>query len=495
MPTDLKETSKKYLTIIGAVIMLPFASCSINSSSQSVNESVTFAANEEGLADTADEITITMAIVGDPVDSFRKAIEDFNSADNGYKIELRSFLDNYDDNGEPIGFTNEEVKQVDFQVIQEIINTSNIDIVGGFSFINESNYYILMKKGAFVNLYDFMKEDNDVNPDLLNRHILELSEIDGCLYTIPQYYKAESMLGKAEYVGDKQNWSIDEFLDHWDKMPDDTTISGNRNAETICYELIRPNLSSFVDYSNASVNFDSYDFRKMLEFCDQFDSTNGQKVDLDYSAPNFISKFEINGFSAAVINTINPISKEQSYSHISDGDYTIVGFPSSDGEGSYLTGSGINCSICKTSSKEKQHAAWEFIRQFYTEEYQQEHVIERYENVINGEVVVSYSSEFGFCINNAARIETAEKICGGDYYSGTYESKGQTYEILLPNKDDCDFIDNYISSINRWEYGRNNELWDIVKEEVVDYLGGDQDINRTIDMIQSRSAILVGEKS
>ena len=465
-------------------------SCSNNpasrsySASQSVNESL-----------SEEETTITMAIVGNPVDSFLEAIEEFNSADNGYKIELRSFLDAYDQNGEPIGYTNDDVKQIDFQVIQEIINTSNIDIVGGFSFINESNYYILMEKGAFVNLYDFMKEDNDVNQNLLNRHILELNEIDGRLYMIPQYYKAESMLGKTEYVGDKQNWSIDEFLDHWEKMPDDTTISGNRNSETIFYELIRPNLPSFVDYGNASVNFDSYDFRKMLEFCSEFESTNGQKANLDYSAPNFLSKYEINGYSAAVINTIEPISNEQSYSHIKDGNYTIVGFPSSDGEGAYLTGSGIKCSICKTSSKEKQNAAWEFIKQFYTEEYQQEHVIERYENVINGEVVVSYSSEFGFCINNAARIKTAEKICAGDYYSGTYESKGRTYEIVLPNKDDCDFIENYIASIKRWDYAIDNELWNIVQEEVTAYLGGDQDINRTIDLIQNRATILVSEKS
>lgn len=493
---NTKKHQRKALLISLAALMFFSAACNktVSSVSSELDQSDNSSTNTTESAGK-NEVSITMAVsFGTLIDSFQQAIDDFNSADNGYHLEVKYFLENKDENGNRITYTHDELKLVDFQVIQEVINTDDIDIVGGVSFENISSYRNLMKKGAFLDLYEFMKEDDEVNPELMNKHILELNEIDGKLYGIPRSYTAKTMIGKTEYVGNKPNWSVDEFLEYWDRMPDNATISRSRDAETVYYDLLRPNLSAFVDYENVNVNFDSSDFRKLLEFCKRFESTHGEKGDYDYIAPNFVDDYTVNGFSSSIVNTFDYVLYEQSNSHIKDGEYTLVGFPSSNGEGAYISCGGC-MSICRTSSKEKQEAAWAFIRQFYTEEYQQEHVIEKSEEYINGEKVIGYSPEFGFCINNAARQKTAEKICGGEYWNGTYESKGQTYETVLPDMADCEFIERYIDSIDRLDYDLDIDLWDIVQEEVLAYLGGDQDIDRTIDMIQNRGTIMVSEKS
>lgn len=434
-------------------------------------------------------ITIALAVEPEPGE-----FDEFNNADNGYRIEYVASRSLLDENGDPLMYTTEESKKQDFDLIQRIINEDDIDIVGAFSFNNPAYYEILKNKGAFVDLYEFMKDDPDVNPELMNKHVLELCETDGHLYGLPSSYNVHTMIGKKEYVGDKQNWTVDEFIEHWNNMPDNATISGSRNAEDIYYNLLRSNLTSYVDYTKAEVYFDSPDFRKLLEFCGSFESNYGEKSELDYNTPNFISTYDVTGFKSSLFGYKNSDSNETLVSHIKDDEYTLVGYPNSDGQGSYISTNG-EYSICAHSSKEKQSAAWEYIRQFYTEEYQQDHVVQKYEQYIDGEKVVGFSPESGFLINNNARKTTAERICNGEYSNPTYENKGETFETPLPTMEDCEFIENYVDTINRIDTELDRPLWEIVNEEILAYLGGDQDIDTTIDLIQNRSSLMVSERS
>lgn len=420
--------------------------------------------------------------------------DEFNNADNGYRIEYVASHSLLDENGDPLMYTTEESKKQDFDLIQRIINEDDIDIVGAFSFNNPAYYEILKNKGAFVDLYEFMKDDPDVNPELMNKHVLELCETDGHLYGLPSSYNVHTMIGKKEYVGDKQNWTVDEFIKHWNNMPDNATISGSRNAEDIYYTILRSNLTSYVDYTKAEVYFDSPDFRKLLEFCGSFESNYGEKSELDYNAPDFISVYAVTGFKSSLLGYGYSGTNETLVSHIKDGEYTLVGYPNSDGQGSYISTNG-EYSICAHSSKEKQSAAWEYIRQFYTEEYQQDHVVQKYEQYIDGEKVVGFSPESGFLINNNARKTTAERICNGEYSNPTYENKGETFETPLPTMEDCEFIENYVDTINRIDTELDRPLWEIVNEEILAYLGGNQDIDTTIDLIQNRASLMVSERS
>lgn len=433
-------------------------------------------------------ITIALAVEPEPGE-----YDEINSADNGYRIEYVAGRSRFDANDDPIMYTTEEIQKHDFDMIQRIINEDDIDLVGAFSFSNPAYYEILKNKGAFVDLYEFMKDDPDVNPEKLNKHILELCENDGHLYGLPYSYNVHTMIGKKEYVGDKQNWTVDEFLEHWNAMPDNATISGSRNAENIYYDILRSNLTSYVDYTKAEVYFDSPDFRKLLEFCGSFESNYGEKSELDYNAPNFISTYDVTGFRSSLFGYNNSGSNETLVSHIKDDEYTLVGYPDSNGQGSYISTSS-EYSICAHSSKEKQRAAWEYIRQSRTEEYQLDHFIQKTEEYIDGEKVVSYSPECGFLINNNARKISAERICNGEYSNPTYENKGEIFETPLPTMEDCEFIENYVDSINRIDTELDRQLWEIVNEEIVAYLGGGQDIDTTIDFIQDRASIMVSEK-
>jgi len=472
-------------------VLLLAASVSCSSVEKVQQENNVNQSSEHIEQEAKEDVVITVALAVEPEPG---EFDKFNNADNGYRIEYVASRSLLDDNGDPLMYTTEEFNKQDFDMLQRIINKDDIDIVGAFSFSNSAYYEILKNKGAFVDLYEFMKDDPDVNPELMNKHILELCEIDGHLYGLPSSYKVHTLAGKKEYVGDKQNWTVDEFIEHWNAMSDNATINGSRNAENIYYILLRSNLTSYVDYAKAEVHFDSPDFRKLLEFCGSFESNYGEKSELDYNAPNFVSTYDVTGFQSSLFAYANNSTNETLVSHIKDGEYTLVGYPDSQGQGAYISTNG-EYSICVHSSEEKQRAAWEYLRQFYTEEFQQEHVIQKSEQYIDGKKVVGFSTESGFLINNNARKTTAERICNGEYSNPTYENKGEIFETPLPTLEDCEFIENYVDSINRIDTELDRQLWEIIEEEVLAYLGGGQDIDTTIDLIQNRASILVSEKS
>ena len=450
------------------------------------------------------DVVLTMAYASEPSEDTKKLIDRFNAEDNGVTVEIKSFFNACDENGMPIGMTDEDQEQIDFQVTQELINKDTIDLVGPFSFGNGAKFEIFKRKGGFVDLYKFMKDDPDINPDTLNSHILKLCERDGKLYSFPTHYYAKTMIGKSEYVGTKQNWTIDEFIESWNKMPEGSTVNGSLKAEGIYYDVLRQDTPYFIDYENCEVHFDSPDFRKMLEFCHSFDSNMGQKSDGDYNyrSEKLVNNMYLNSYSCGIVTDMDFNSYEGSQYRLRDGSRTLVGYPTSDRNGAYLCGIG-ECAIRSNISEEKQQAAWEFLREFYTEDYQTENYAKRdeYRDPSTGDTIVQYSFAEGFPINNAARKKIAENMINGEYADSTRTNTANGHEITQLNEltleqADVDFIDSYISSIDRWEFpNADRALFWIVEEEVLTYLHGEQDIDTTVDHIQDRASIWISEQS
>lgn len=474
---------KKILSLLSVITLLFTASCSKTEQTSQPSNSVKEGSNQ-AVSDIhkKEDTILTMVIGGGDNRFYQEAVDSFNAADNGYRIELKAYreISNPDD-GNIVTYDTEQNYMIDMEILQDIINSDEIDIVCNASFSNEVYHEILQNKGAFVDLYTFMENDNEVNSSTLNSHILELNETDGKLYSIPTYYEVQTLVGDKQYVGDTQNWTVDDFFEYWDKMPDNSTISGSRYAENVYYVLLRSNLESFIDYKTCEVHFDSPEFRRILEFCNTFPSNNGEKIDIDYDAPNFVYDFWFSG-----INSVPSLS----------GTNTLVGYPSYDGEGAFLRASGYSYSISAKSSSEKQKGAWSFIRSLLTKEAQLKYVIESYSdpNLFKGQPV--WSSEFGFCVNNAAFDQMAEDVTTQKFRQpdGYYVDDEIEYEPHFPTMEDVDKFREYIDNIDRWEVRLDDSLWDIINEEIMAYFAGEKSLDATVDLIQNRTSIWVSEQ-
>lgn len=439
----------------------------------------------------AEDIVLTIAYSTKPNETMQALIDRFNAEDNGVRVEVKSYCNEQ-------AFTSDIKQQVDFDVTQELINKDTIDLVGTFSFGNAAKFEIFKRKGGFVDLYKFMDDDPEVNRDTLNSHILGLCERDGKLYSIPTYYWAETMISKSEYGGTTPNWTIDEFIERWDNMPEGSTVNWSTVSEGIYYDVLRANTPYFVDYKKCEVHFDDPDFRELLEFCGRFDSRMGEKRDDQtvHGNPQLVKKFMLTDYEKALVEEHDYALNAVAFPHLNDGSYTLVGYPTSGRDGAFLCGM-EECAIRANISEEKQQAAWKFLREFYKEDYQFEHYA-RNNGSPDGSIV---QFEFnGFPKNNAARKRVAEGTINGDYLS-TESQTANGREITLIgkrefNQADIDFIDEYMDSIDRWECSAiDSELFKIIEEEVGAYLHGEQDVDTAVDHIQSRGSIWISEQA
>lgn len=500
--------------------MTVLTGCGGKSASQSESSAVSDSTSAADSAARDGDIVLTIGVVnGDPGNMnangsvtksyfwtpMQELVDRFNSEDNGIRIEIKNYAEmdefkdfGYDDHGIFNGYSDDEMKTIDFQVAQDLINKKDIDIVGTNTFANSAKYEIFKRKGGFADLYEFMKDDPEVNADTLNRHILELSERDGKLYSIPIAYTARTLIGESQYVGTKRNWSIDEFIDSWNRMPAGSTVTWSSEAEGVYYDVLRANTTAFVDYVNCETHFDAPDFRKMLEFCGTFESNMGEKRDDQtvHGNPQLVKQFMLTDYGKAIVEEHDYALNAVAFPHLNDGSYTLVGYPTSGRDGAFLCGM-EECAIRANISEEKQQAAWKFLREFYREDYQFEHYA-RNNGSPDGDIV---QFEFkGFPINNAARKRVAEGTINGDYLS-TESQTANGREITLIGKReydqaDIDFIDEYMDSIDRWECSAiDSELFKIIEEEVGAYLHGEQDADATVDHIQSRATIWISEQA
>lgn len=449
-----------------------FSSLACDNSQSNVSSNQSFTSSHSKNSSTDEEIVIRMAMTGNP--DIDDVIDGFNSSDNGYRIDVVKYdvSDTSDVNS---------LQRSDFELIQDIIK-GEIDIICSQSFYDSAYYEILKGKGALADLYTFMEEDENVNCSTLNQHVLQINELDGKLYSLPTFYGITTLIGKSEYVGTKENWTTDEFIAHWKQMPEGSTICGYTQSENIYRYLLRSNIDTFIDYSSQQVHFDSSEFTKILEFCGGFESNHGLKGERNPNAPEFVSTCYIDGFSstAGYFQTNSP--------------YTIVGYPSPDGTGSFLRGVDISYSICANISSERQRAAWEFIRIFASYDYQKSHVIIWEENPDYPELS-HFSGERGIPINNQVLEETAREIISGKYSDGTYTVEGVQYKANLPTEEDYEGFLVFINQIKRWENENHGMIWSIVNEETSSYFSGEKSLDETVRMIQSRAGLWISEQS
>lgn len=408
----------------------------------------------------------------------QEMIDNFNNENNGYQIVVKDYSDelSYENPEMKAGASEESLSAVQMEIVQDVIN-GEIDIVNSNIFPDRISFDSLKNKGAFVNLYTFMENDPDINCSTLNENILHLFEYDGELYDLPTFFAINTLIGDSQYVGTKENWTFDEFVSYWEKMPEGSTIAGSREKHQVFFTILRNILEDFIDYKNGKAYFDSPEFAESLEFCNRFDyAPIGTKNELDSTSPDFVQNCFITGIWSF-------------HRYVEEND-TLVGYPSSDGTGAYVTVTDYDFAVNRNSSDERQQGAWQFIRKFADEEYQTKYYAYYDDNVIEP----FYYEESGIPINNKVFEEMSLKIMKGEIYSSVMSVEGNPYDIGLPTQAEYNRLLDYINSIKYYKV-EDYSLWTILDDDIDAYFSGEKTLEETVEIIQSRTSILASEKS
>ncbi len=410
-------------------------------------------------------------------------VNQFNKSNDKYRIKIDDYNKYYEWDEESQTSINSPEKQLQLDIAAG--KTFDIVCMNGQS----SLFTNLGKKGALTDLYELMGKDGTVAKDDIVPNVLEAGEIDGKLVSLSPTFSVNSFAAKKKFA-DKENWTLDDLIETFNSLPDDMRLfQYHQEKSSIFQQFVMT--GGFVDYENAKCSFDSEECLKLLEFC------NGLE---DYEEPDYenMTDEEMNDYQMEIQLAIRndkallcsfSIYNLREYARTKygefDGDMCLVGYPSNDGNGANVT---TNTSFAIMANSSNKDAAWSFISEFFTDDYQSG------DNIYEIPTLKSaFSKKLDDTMSKPYWIDENGKK---QEYDDTYYTGSDDEGIKIPplSKEERDELETYILSAKPKGWTYNEELFNIVAEESEAYFKGERSAQETLDLIQSRCSIILSEQ-
>ena len=257
----------------------------------------------------------------------KEKISAFNKAHDGVRFKMTDYskFDEYDENGMVLSSGESELKK-------DIVSGKAPDMIVSY---NRGIVESLNSKGLFIDLYDYINNDPDIKKDDILPNVLKALEKDGKLPCIAPTFYIDTLAAKGSRVN-KPNWTVDDMLAEYDKLSEGSQLTQFDCKEMILM-MVLSSLSDAIDYSNGTCNFDTPDFRKLIEFCDKFPA---QKDIVDFEDQAAMMEFQKSMQDKSIKNNTIlcsdiTLDNFEDYTRQLRGDFendmVFVGYPSSDG--------------------------------------------------------------------------------------------------------------------------------------------------------------------
>ena len=443
--------------------------------------------------------------------NMRDAIVKFNRASNTHRIVVRDYSEYNTDDDYNAGIQKLNTEMLSGKLPDMIdINTYSMPV---------EQY---AAKGFLTDLYELIDADADLSREDFVQPVLKaLESADGKLYQLPQTFAVDTAIAHDKVAGDYDTWNLAAVKDAMTKLQDGASVfDGYRTKSDILQNCISRNIDAFVDWENGGAHFDSDEFKALLEFANQFPDT--------YDWENATA--EENDSAQNRMNSGKQLMTDMYVSSFEDmlyqltgfnGGVKFVGYPSEDGTSNHAFQ--VDGAIAISSTCADKTAAWNFMKQFLTEDYQsgynvwnfpinqkafdqkmKDAMTEEYQTDENGNVVKDengnpiripkmtyYTTDAGGSVAFAATTETAAStvVIGG---SGVNEDG--SISIYAMSQEQADQILDLINATTA-VYGYDESILNIISDEAAAYFAGEKSLDDTANMIQSRVNLYVAEQS
>ena len=375
-------------------------------------------------------------------------------------------------------------------------------------------------KGLIADLYPLIDADPNLSRDSFVPSVMKALETDGKLYEIPTGFYVSSAMGLDKVVGEYDLWNLAALKDAYSKLPDEeATIFGSWYTKSdVLSNCIARNIAYFVDWKNAKCNFDSDEFRALLEFADSFPAEFNWD-DYDYEGSESDRDRLVKGSQLLIDTTISDFDTFVYQCCGFNEPVSFVGYPSESGTSNNCLYTNGGMAISTTC--EDPQAAWEFISQFLTDEYQDSGSYNIWSFPINKKAfdkMAASATEYNYATDeNGEKMldENGEPIIYSKGGYGSSESFPADYALYDENGDViakvAEWNDTYIeiykltdsqvkTIVNLIEsctsvYAYDESIMDIITEECAAFFAGDKDAAATASMIQNRVGLLVAEQA
>ena len=423
---------------------------------------------------------ITIAVLY-PDQELTSKITEFNKSSSEYRFRITDYSQYSDYDEETQKVNNSPANQLKMDIVAG--KEPDMIYCSDYSLINS-----LAPKGTFTDLYPLIDNDSSLSREDIMPNILKVCEMDGKLVSISNSFNISSWAVKKKFV-DKDSWTLDEMIKTYDALSSKMDFTTNSSKETVFY-MLSSNADSFVDYKNGTCSFDSPEFIKMLEFCDQFpkqDDLINWDTATDDELQEYWSQLENAVRDDKCLISEIYLNDLRSYARIKQADFgedmSLVGAPSSNGSGSSIN---LNANFAILESSPSKEACWQLISGFFSEDYYSKNNWNLPARVSAFEKMADEAMSRPYWIDeNGKKTE----------YDDTYYVGDKEYVIKPLTQEERDYIVDFIKNTTAIRSYYSLDIDNIIQEESKAFFNGEKTAEETAKMIQNRASILVSEQS
>ncbi|MCM1101680.1 MAG: extracellular solute-binding protein [Clostridium sp.] len=398
-----------------------------------------------------------------------KRVIEFNKSSDTHRIVIKDYssYNSYEDY--EAGYT---------QLNNDIIsgNMPDILIVDGYNMPVE-NY---IAKGLLADVGKLLEEDEELSQKEYMDNVFEAYKVDGTLYQVIPSFNVQTYIGKTSLVGGHEGWSMEEAQQVLSALPGEPKMFGDMIRSDFFYNMMRFCGSDFVDVSTGVCNFDSDSFIELLEFAKDLP----QEMPEDYYEGDWYTTYESQFREDRTLLSSAYISSVQDMVYTINGsfgeDVSYVGFPTSGGDGSVIN---VSTSYALSASSPNLETAWEFVRFYYTDEYQ---------DTLEWQLPIT-KKRFDELAEKATKKPTYEdgdgNIVEEDY---TNWINGESIVIDPLTEEQLNKLKNFIGSVTKRAY-YNDDISNIISEETEAFFQGQKSAKDVASIIQRRAQVYVDE--
>ena len=407
----------------------------------------------------------------------RDSIIDFNRKNDAVRLEVLDYSQ----------YNTEEDYEAGLTKLNTEIMAGNVpDILC----LSQLPYTQLASKGLLADLYTFMENDPEIKKENYFENVLAALEVNGGLYSTCSTFQISSVMGAASVVGDTPGWNYDEFNAALASMPEGcTAFDVYTTRADILRNCLALDMEYFVDWGTGQVRFDSEAFIELLEFAksfpSEFDWENYEWTEEDDSLKRIAQGKQM--LMQASVYSFDDMKFNSLYF---GGDATYIGYPTNSGTGNMLT---LDSGYAISESCKNKEAAWQFVREFFTEEYQEDQWSlptnkAVFEKKLKDAMTVKYVTDAN---GNFILDENGNKV--EENMGVMIDASGVEHKVGVLTQEQADELVALIESTTKLaDY--SDSVIEIVIEQAAAYFDGQKSAQDVAKLVQSKVNIYVNEQ-
>ncbi|MGI6335570.1 MAG: extracellular solute-binding protein [Eubacteriales bacterium] len=419
----------------------------------------------------------------------RRAVVAFNKSNEEYRIEVRDYSSYNGTIVATAAMSSGSEIEYDWEAGMKKFNNELIagNIPDIIQIDSNMPYASYVSKGLLADLYPFFEKDEEFNKSDFLENIFTSLETNGKLYSFTPGFNLYTVLGKSSLVGNTGSWTMDQMLALQSAHPDAKLFSETTRDNFMQY-AITLSADSYIDYQKGACSFNTPSFQRLLEIAKTFpEEINYEEL---WGEENWEEYWNESQTQYRDNKTLLMVSYLYDFSYLHTIEaaqfgepVTLIGFPCDNGSGSAFI---LSQQYAISAKSANSAGAWQFLRSFLTDEYQNK----LSEN--SGEFPIKLSALSAYAQKAMTPHTYVDENGNTVEQPNTYWMVDQEIDIGYPTQADIDRMMDFIRSI-KTVFRTDSSLMDIINEETGAFFAGQKTAQEVSDIIQNRIQIYISE--